>query len=56
MEFVSFEKEYPKEFTSLLIKQENGDIVRGYYVAWSNIVYLAVGSNKSQATEWKYFN
>lgn len=56
MEFISFEKEYPKEFTPLLVKLQNGDVVRGYYVFWGNTVYLAEGSRKSKAIKWKYYN
>lgn len=55
MEFKSFKEETPDQFSSLLIKQENGNIVRGYYVLWSNTVYLAIGSKKSQAIYWKYY-
>lgn len=52
--FVPFSDNTPDQLTSLLIKQEDGSIVRGYYVKWSNTVYLEVGSNMSQAIYWRY--
>lgn len=55
MEFKTFEEHIPDQFTPLLIKQENGDVVRGYYVLWSNTVYLVEGSRNSQAIYWKYY-
>lgn len=52
--FKSFTADTPKEFTSIEVKLEDGSITRGYYVKWSNFIYLKFGSNNSQATEWRY--